>query len=214
MLIAELAGVGRDYPLSIEKLCPVLSFYVVQDWKEGCERCKQILRYGGMGHTMSIHSRNEDVILQFGLEEAGVPDRRQHADDARLDRPDDQPRSFDDPGMRRLGRQHHVRQHLAETPVEHQAAGVRDLAGAGPQPRRNRQRPADAGKCRRRPGLPCRRRQRLPRQAGIAAESLARRIDQFLASRGYTPPAAAAPKGLTAPVETPRRTSGAGQAAR
>ena len=66
-LIAELTGVGRDYPLSIEKLCPVLSFYVVKDWREGCERCKQILRYGGMGHTMSIHSRNDDVILQFGL---------------------------------------------------------------------------------------------------------------------------------------------------
>ena len=67
VLIAELAGVGRDYPLSIEKLCPVLSFYVVADWREGCERCKQILRYGGMGHTMSIHSRNDEVILQFGL---------------------------------------------------------------------------------------------------------------------------------------------------
>lgn len=66
-LIAPLNGVGRDYPLSIEKLCPVLSFYVVQDWREGCERCIQILRYGGMGHTMSIHSKNEDVILQFGL---------------------------------------------------------------------------------------------------------------------------------------------------
>jgi len=67
VLIAELPGVGRDYPLSIEKLCPVLSFYVVADWREGCERCKQILRYGGMGHTMSIHSRNDEVILQFGL---------------------------------------------------------------------------------------------------------------------------------------------------
>ena len=66
-LIAPLGGVGRDYPLSIEKLCPVLSFYVVKDWREGCERCIQILRYGGMGHTMSIHSKNEDVILQFGL---------------------------------------------------------------------------------------------------------------------------------------------------
>jgi acetaldehyde dehydrogenase (acetylating) len=66
-LIAPLAGVGRDYPLSIEKLCPVLSWYEVQDWREGCERCIQILRYGGMGHTMSIHSENEDVILQFGL---------------------------------------------------------------------------------------------------------------------------------------------------
>jgi acetaldehyde dehydrogenase (acetylating) len=57
VLIAPLAGVGRDYPLSIEKLCPVLSWYEVQDWREGCERCIQILRYGGMGHTMSIHSQ-------------------------------------------------------------------------------------------------------------------------------------------------------------
>ncbi|HWB16660.1 MAG TPA: aldehyde dehydrogenase family protein [Vicinamibacterales bacterium] len=67
VLIAELGGVGRDYPLSIEKLCPVLSYYVVADWREGCERCKQILRYGGMGHTMSIHSRDERIILEFGL---------------------------------------------------------------------------------------------------------------------------------------------------
>jgi acetaldehyde dehydrogenase (acetylating) len=66
-LIAPLKGVGRDYPLSIEKLSPVLSWYIVKDWREGCERCIQILRYGGMGHTMSIHSQNEDVILQFGL---------------------------------------------------------------------------------------------------------------------------------------------------
>ena len=66
-LIARLKGVGRDFPLSIEKLCPVLSFYVVKDWREGCERCKEILRYGGMGHTMSIHSQNEQVILEFGL---------------------------------------------------------------------------------------------------------------------------------------------------
>ena len=67
VLIAELDGVGRDFPLSIEKLCPVLSFYVVRDWQEGCERCKQILRYGGMGHTMGIHSQNEAIILEFAL---------------------------------------------------------------------------------------------------------------------------------------------------
>jgi acetaldehyde dehydrogenase (acetylating) len=67
VLIAELKGVGREYPLSIEKLCPVLSYYVVSDWREGCERCIQILRYGGMGHTMSIHSNDDAVILEFGL---------------------------------------------------------------------------------------------------------------------------------------------------
>ncbi len=66
-LVAPLAGVGRDFPLSIEKLSPVLSWYVVTDWRQGCERCIQILRYGGMGHTMSIHSANDDIILQFGL---------------------------------------------------------------------------------------------------------------------------------------------------
>ena len=67
VLVAPLAGVGREYPLSIEKLCPVLSWYVVQDWRAGCERCKEILRYGGMGHTMSVHSRNDQIILEFGL---------------------------------------------------------------------------------------------------------------------------------------------------
>jgi acetaldehyde dehydrogenase (acetylating) len=67
VLMAPLDGVGRDFPLSIEKLCPLLSYYVVKDWREGCERCKQILRYGGMGHTMSIHSQNDQVILEFGL---------------------------------------------------------------------------------------------------------------------------------------------------
>ncbi|MEZ5420150.1 MAG: hypothetical protein R2708_22790 [Vicinamibacterales bacterium] len=66
-LIAPLAGVGRDHPLSIEKLCPVLSYYEVADWREGCERAKQILRYGGMGHTMSIHSRDDRIVLEFGL---------------------------------------------------------------------------------------------------------------------------------------------------
>ena len=40
-LVVELEGVGRDHPLSIEKLSPILAFYVVDDWKEGCERAIQ-----------------------------------------------------------------------------------------------------------------------------------------------------------------------------
>ncbi len=66
-LIAPLAGVGRDFPLSIEKLSPVLAFYVVKDWHEGCERCLQLLRYGGTGHTLGIHSRDDAVIREFAL---------------------------------------------------------------------------------------------------------------------------------------------------
>ena len=68
VLLVRLSGVGRSSPLSCEKLSPILSFYVVQDWREGCERCKQILAYGGMGHTLAIHCQDPAVIRQFGLE--------------------------------------------------------------------------------------------------------------------------------------------------
>ena len=67
VLVAPLAGVGREHPLSIEKLSPVLAFYVVKDWHEGCERCLQLLRYGGTGHTLGIHSRDDAVIREFAL---------------------------------------------------------------------------------------------------------------------------------------------------
>jgi acetaldehyde dehydrogenase (acetylating) len=69
VLVAPLAGVGRDHPLSIEKLSPVLAFYVVKDWREGAERCLQLLRFGGTGHTMGIHSRDDSVIREIALRE-------------------------------------------------------------------------------------------------------------------------------------------------
>jgi acetaldehyde dehydrogenase (acetylating) len=68
VLIARLEGVGRDYPLSIEKLSPILSYYVVKGWREGCQRCIQVLNYGGMGHTLALHSNDMEVIKAFGLE--------------------------------------------------------------------------------------------------------------------------------------------------
>jgi acetaldehyde dehydrogenase (acetylating) len=68
VLLAELHGVGREYPLSREKLSPVLSFYTVDDWREGCHRCIELLEFGGVGHTLAIHSRNDDVIMKFALE--------------------------------------------------------------------------------------------------------------------------------------------------
>jgi len=67
VLVARLSGVGRDHPLSIEKLCTVLAFYVVADWHEGCERVLQLLRYGGTGHTMAIHSKDDAVIREFAI---------------------------------------------------------------------------------------------------------------------------------------------------
>jgi len=65
-MICPINGVGRDYPLSIEKLSPILAYYVVDGLSEGAERCAQILRYGGMGHTASIHTRSREAAKEFG----------------------------------------------------------------------------------------------------------------------------------------------------
>jgi acetaldehyde dehydrogenase (acetylating) len=67
VLLAELKTVGREEPLSREILAPVLAYYVEPDWMSGCERCLQVLRFGGMGHTLVIHSRDPQVIMEFAL---------------------------------------------------------------------------------------------------------------------------------------------------
>lgn len=66
-LVAALEGVGRKHPLSAEKLSPVLSYYVVKDWREGLEFAIRLLEFGGMGHTMAIHATDESVIREFAL---------------------------------------------------------------------------------------------------------------------------------------------------
>jgi hypothetical protein len=66
-MICEQSGVGRDHPLSMEKLSPILAYYVVDNLEQGCERCAQILRYGGMGHTASIHTESRDAAREYGM---------------------------------------------------------------------------------------------------------------------------------------------------
>lgn len=66
-LMAEINGVGRDFPLSLEKLSPVLTYYVVNGLEEGCRLCDEVLHYGGMGHTSGIHTRNREAALRYGL---------------------------------------------------------------------------------------------------------------------------------------------------
>ena len=66
-LVAFADGVGRDHPFSMEKLSPLLAFYTVADWREGCSKCVDILSYGGLGHTLGLHSADDEVIRQFAL---------------------------------------------------------------------------------------------------------------------------------------------------
>jgi acyl-CoA reductase-like NAD-dependent aldehyde dehydrogenase len=65
VLIAELDSVGRDIPLSAEKLAPVLAFYVVDGAEEGIRRAEEILRFGGLGHTAAVHAADADVVTAF-----------------------------------------------------------------------------------------------------------------------------------------------------
>jgi acetaldehyde dehydrogenase (acetylating) len=66
-MVCELSGVGPDFPLSIEKLSPILAYYVADDLADGCNRCAEILRFGGMGHTASIHTQDRDAAREYGL---------------------------------------------------------------------------------------------------------------------------------------------------
>lgn len=65
ILIAKLEGVGLDYPLSIEKLSPVLAYYEANNTKEGFCIAEKILNMGGLGHSAVIHSKNENIIKEF-----------------------------------------------------------------------------------------------------------------------------------------------------
>ncbi len=68
VLIARLEPeqVGSDFPLSAEKLSPILAFYAVPNFAAGIAQCRRLLEFGGLGHTCSIHSQNRAAILEFG----------------------------------------------------------------------------------------------------------------------------------------------------
>ncbi len=65
VLIAPLKGVGKNFPLSREKLSPILGFYVVNSLEEGVKVCTDLMHFGGLGHTASIASENPRAIREF-----------------------------------------------------------------------------------------------------------------------------------------------------
>jgi acetaldehyde dehydrogenase (acetylating) len=68
ILVADLQVVGPEEPLSREKLTTVLGFYIEDGWEAGCDRCLELIDFGGRGHSLIIHATNEEVIYAFGLE--------------------------------------------------------------------------------------------------------------------------------------------------
>ena len=65
VLIARLTEVSRQQPLSAEILAPILAFYIEDNFEAGIERCAEIARFGGIGHTAVIYSNNPERIEYF-----------------------------------------------------------------------------------------------------------------------------------------------------
>jgi len=68
ILASPIDQVGPEEPLSREKLTTALGFYVADGWRAGCDRCIDLIHFGGRGHSLVIHAEDEDVIMAFGLE--------------------------------------------------------------------------------------------------------------------------------------------------
>ncbi len=68
ILVTKLQKTGKEEPLSREKLTTVLGWYEEEGWEAGCERCIQLIQFGGRGHSLMIHATDQKVIMAFGLE--------------------------------------------------------------------------------------------------------------------------------------------------
>jgi acetaldehyde dehydrogenase (acetylating) len=68
ILLVPLTKVGKEEPLSHEKLTTVLGWYVADGWEQGCEISIQLINTGGRGHTQIIYATDEKIIMAFGLE--------------------------------------------------------------------------------------------------------------------------------------------------
>ncbi|HIU26051.1 MAG TPA: acetaldehyde dehydrogenase (acetylating) [Candidatus Copromorpha excrementigallinarum] len=67
ILVSKQNEIGYYNPYSREKLCPILGFYVAHSWEDACGICMKLLYNEGAGHTMTIHSKDDDIIREFAL---------------------------------------------------------------------------------------------------------------------------------------------------
>ncbi|UTF79023.1 bifunctional acetaldehyde-CoA/alcohol dehydrogenase [Staphylococcus epidermidis] len=67
LLVAEIDGIGKDYPLSREKLSPVLAMVTAKSTGHALQICEDILKFGGLGHTAVIHTEESQLQQKFGL---------------------------------------------------------------------------------------------------------------------------------------------------
>jgi acetaldehyde dehydrogenase (acetylating) len=67
IICAEVSGVGKQHPLSAEKLSPVLSLYFMPDFNSCLDTCFALLKFGGLGHTAAIYSTNDARTREYAM---------------------------------------------------------------------------------------------------------------------------------------------------
>lgn len=65
VIVVYEEGIGEGYPFSKEKLSPVLTYYIVENFEEALDKAERLLEFGGLGHSAVIHSEDREKILQF-----------------------------------------------------------------------------------------------------------------------------------------------------
>ncbi len=65
VLVVYEEGIGEGYPFSKEKLSPVLTYYIVENFEEALDKAERLLEFGGLGHSAVIHSEDREKILEF-----------------------------------------------------------------------------------------------------------------------------------------------------
>ncbi len=68
ILVAREQEAGPTRPYSMEKLCPVLAFFVMDSEDAVLEKAIEVLRHEGSGHTFAMHAQDENVVRKFALE--------------------------------------------------------------------------------------------------------------------------------------------------
>jgi acetaldehyde dehydrogenase (acetylating) len=67
ILVAEVGGIGKEHPLTAEKLSPVLSLYFVDNFAAALDACEAVLRFGGLGHTCGIYAKDDARIREYAM---------------------------------------------------------------------------------------------------------------------------------------------------
>jgi acyl-CoA reductase-like NAD-dependent aldehyde dehydrogenase len=65
ILVAREEQAGPNYPYSMEKLCPVLAFYVMENEDTVLHKVVEILEHEGAGHTFAMHAQDRNVVEKF-----------------------------------------------------------------------------------------------------------------------------------------------------